>query len=205
MPTLGIDAFKAKLSGGGAKQNLFQVTCNFPAWAGGNSNLASFMIKAASMPGSTLTVAEVPFRGRKLKIAGDRTFDDWTITVINDVNMPLRSAFEQWSNGINAHIANSGRSNPSSYMTDMAISQLDRGGNVTKTYTLRGCWPSQIAPIDVSYDSEGIQEFQVTLSYQYWEAISTPTTGQGGQSFSASVGGSVSVGPFTVAADVTVG
>jgi len=126
MPTLGVDQFKSKLTGGGARANLFQVTCNFPGFAGGSSELASFMIKGASLPTSTMSPIEVPFRGRKLKIAGDRTFPEWTIKVINDVPMKLRDAFERWMNGINQHQSNIGRTNPKDYMTDWSVAQLDK-------------------------------------------------------------------------------
>ena len=200
MATLGVDAFKAKLVGGGARQNLFQVTCTFPSWVGGSTELAAFMIKAASLPGSTIGEIAVPFRGRKLKIAGDRSFDDWKVTVINDVNMPLRNAFEAWSNGINTNISNGGRTNPSSYMTDMRIDQLDRGGNISKSYIFRGCWPKVIDPIEMAYETEGIQDFGVTLAYQYWESTSTPISGAGrGASFGSGGGSGVS---FSLAADI---
>ena len=203
MPTLNIDQFKARLIGGGARQNLFQVTCNLPPWVRSAypvNDLASFMIKGASMPASTLGTIEIPFRGRKLKVAGDRTFEEWTITVINDLSFPVRNAFEYWSNGINSNKGNIGRNLLSEYESDWFINQLDKGGNITKSYVLRGAYPTNVAAIDVSYENEGIQEFQVTMAYQYWESNTTPVQGTGsGPAFGISV--SAKVGPFTVAAD----
>jgi hypothetical protein len=188
MSTLGVDQFKSKLTGGGARANLFQVTCNFPGFAGGNSELASFMIKAASLPGSTIGGIEVPFRGRKLKIAGDRTFDQWTITIINDVPMKLRDAFERWMNGVNQHQSNVGRGNPRDYQTDWAVTQLDKSGSPVKNYIFRGVFPRTVAPIDLSYETvDAIEDFQVTVDYQYWEAITTPSSGGSGN-FGSSVG-----------------
>jgi T4-like virus tail tube protein gp19 len=201
MPTLGVDQFKSKLTGGGARPNLFQVTCNFPGFAGGNSELASFMIKGASLPTSTMGSVEVPFRGRKLKIAGDRTFPEWTIKVINDVPMKLRDAFERWMNGINQHQSNIGRTNPKDYMTDWSVSQLDKSGAVVKQYIFRGVFPTTVGAIDLAYDSnDAIEEFDVTVQYQYWEANSTPSSGGSGASFgiSAGVSASVNVGGVSI-------
>ena len=168
---LNVDDFKAKLVGGGARPNLFKVICNFPAATGGKTELASFMIKGASLPSSVIAPIEVSFRGRKLKIAGDRTFEAWTITVINDNDMHIRNAFEKWMNYINQHLANAGSSNPASYQTDMTVQQLDREGKVVKSYNFRGVFPTNVAAIDLNYaTNDEIEEFTVELNYQYWEA-----------------------------------
>ena len=106
--SLRVDDFKAKLKGGGARPNLFRVTLNFPAYAGGNAELTSFMCKGAQLPASTINAVDVPFRGRQLKIAGDRTFEDWSVTVINDTGFEVRNAMERWMNGMNGHTANTG-------------------------------------------------------------------------------------------------
>ena len=105
MAILGVDDFKSKLTGGGARANLFKATLNFPGYAGGNVELASFMCKAAQLPGSIIAPITIPFRGRQLQIAGDRTFEPWSVTIINDVQMETRDAFERWMNGINQHSA----------------------------------------------------------------------------------------------------
>ena len=169
-----VDDFKAKLIGGGARANLFKATLTFPAYAAGDTELAQFMCKAAQLPASVLGQIDVPFRGRQLKIAGDRTFENWTVTIINDTNMATRDAFERWSNGINEHVANGGLTNPADYMTDMAVEQLDKGGETTKTYTIRSAYPVNISAIDVSNDSaDTIEEFTVEFAYQYWESNTT--------------------------------
>lgn len=174
MANLGINDFKAKLVGGGARNNLFKVTANFPAYAAGNVELASFLIKAAQLPSSLIAPITIPFRGRQLQIAGDRTFEAWGVTVINDTDFQLRNAFERWMNGINAHAANTGETNPSQYMADLAVEQLDRQGQVLKRYDFRGCWPSSVSAIDVSYDSENtIEEFGVEFQITYWESNTT--------------------------------
>jgi hypothetical protein len=169
-----VDDFKSKLIGGGARANLFKATLTFPAYASGDSELAQFMCKAAQLPGSTIGQIDIPFRGRQLKIAGDRVFENWTVTIINDSGMEVRDAFERWSNGINEHVANGGLTNPADYMTDMAIDQLDKAGSTTKTYTIRSAYPVNISPIDVSNDSaDTIEEFTVEFAYQYWESNTT--------------------------------
>jgi hypothetical protein len=171
---LNIDDFKAKLTGGGARPNLFKVICNFPSVAGGNTELASFMIKGAALPASVLGSIEVPFRGRKLKVAGDRTFEPWTITVINDNSMDIRNSFERWMNFINQHQANAGSANPSNYQTDMTVQQLDRAGKVVKSYNFRGVYPSNVSQIDLNFETnDAIEEFTVELNYQYWESDTT--------------------------------
>ena len=172
--SLGVDDFKSKLIGGGARANLFKVTCNFPGYAQGNSELASFMIKGATLPASVIAPIEVSFRGRKLKIAGDRTFEPWTITIINDTAMDIRNAFERWMNGINAHVANTGLSSPTLYQTDMLVEQLNRAGEVTKSYNIRGAFPTNISAIELNYETnDAVEDFTVELNYQYWESATT--------------------------------
>jgi|TARA_R100000353_G_scaffold26010_3_gene22151 hypothetical protein len=174
MAILGVDDFKAKLKGGGARPNLFKATINFPGYAGGNVELTSFMCRAAQLPASIMSEIIVPFRGRELKIAGDRTFDTWTPTIINDTDFDVRNAMERWMNGINAHSDNSGLTNPVDYQADLVVEQLDRDGSTIKTYNFRGCFPTNIDPIDLSYDpAAAIEEFSVTFQVQYWESNTT--------------------------------
>src|SRR6056300_904431 len=137
MAILGVDDFKSKLRGGGARPNLFKATINFPAYAGGDVELTSFLCEAAQLPGSTINPIIVPFRGRQVKIAGDRTFDTWTPTIINDTDMSIRNAMERWMNGINAHSANTGITSPILYEADLFVEQLDREGSSIKKYTFR--------------------------------------------------------------------
>jgi len=174
MAILGVDDFKSKLVGGGARSNMFKVTCNFPSYAQGDVELSSFMIKGAQFPSSVVAPIPVLFRGRQLQIAGDRTFEPVSLTVINDTGFEVRNAFERWMNGINEHNNNSGISNPTDYMADMLVEQLNKQGEVTKTYDLRGVFPTNLSTIELSYDNENqIEEFTVEMQVQYWESNTT--------------------------------
>jgi hypothetical protein len=174
MAILGVDDFKSKLSGGGSRANMFKVTCNFPGYAEGDVELTSFMCKAAQLPASVIAPITIPFRGRQLQIAGDRTFEPWNITVINDGEFVVRNSFERWMNGINQHEQNTGLVDPTEYQADMIVEQLRRDGTVSKTYNFRGTWPSNLSAIDVSSDSENsIEEFSVEFQVQYWESDTT--------------------------------
>jgi len=174
MAILGVDDFKSKLRGGGARPNLFKATINFPGYAGGDVELTSFLCKAAQLPASIMGTFDIPFRGRQLKMAGDRTFEPWTVTIINDTDFSIRNAMERWMNGINAHQANTGLSNPVDYQADLIIEQLDRDGSTVKTYNFRGCFPTNVAAIDVNYETvDQIEEFTVEFQVQYWESDTT--------------------------------
>ena len=174
MAILGVDDFKAKLTGGGARANLFKATLGFPGFVTGDVELASFMVKATQLPGSTIAAIPVAFRGRQLQIAGDRTFEPWSVTIINDTNFSLWNSFEEWMNGINQHNNNTGMTNPSDYMADMAVAQLDKDGTVVKNYNIRGCFPTALAPIEVGYENaDTIEEFTVEFQLQYWESDHT--------------------------------
>ena len=174
MAILGVDDFKAKLRGGGARPNLFKATINFPAYAGGDVETTSFLCEAAQLPGSTITPIVVPFRGRQLKMAGDRTFDTWSPTIINDTDFVIRDSMERWMNGMNAHSANTGLTNVVDYEADLLVEQLDKDGSIIKTYNFRGCFPTAVSPIDLSYASESeIERFTVEFQVQYWESNTT--------------------------------
>lgn len=174
MAILGVDDFKSKLKGGGARPNLFNCKLNFPAYALGDAELSSFMCKAAALPASNIAQITVPFRGRQLKIAGDRTFETWTITVINDTDFAVRDAMERWMNGINSHNANTGFNDPAEYQTDLTVEQLDKDGIVLKTYNFRSCFPTTIGAIELSYETvDTVEEFTVEFQVQYWESNTT--------------------------------
>lgn len=174
MAILGIDDFKAKIRGGGARPNLFKATINFPAYAQGDVEITSFLCKAAQLPASVMNFIDVPFRGRQLKIAGDRTFETWTPTIINDTDFGVRNAMERWMNGINAHQANTGFVNPVDYQADLIVEQIDRDETVLKTYNFRGCFPTNISAIDLNYETvDQIEEFTVEFQVQYWESGTT--------------------------------
>ena len=171
-----ISDFKAKLAGGGARANQFKVTMPFPGYAqvGGEIEELAFLCRATALPGMTVPAFNVPFRGRAVKIAGDRTIEDWSVTVYNDTNFKLRNAFERWMNGINNMTDNEGLTNPADYQVDAFVDQLDRNGATIKSYTLRGVFPTVVAPIELTYDeATAIEEFAVTFAYQYFESNTT--------------------------------
>ena len=171
-----INDFKAVLKGGGARANQFQVTLPFPGFAavGGETRVMSFLCKATHLPGMTLGEVPVPFRGRNLYIAGDRSFEAWTTTVFNDTDFLIRNALERWMNTINSLSDNSGLENPSDYQVDAYVDQLDRAGQVIKAYTFRGLWPLTIGNIDLGFDTnDAVEEFEVTYRYQFFETNTT--------------------------------
>ncbi len=171
-----ISDFKAKLAGGGARANQFKVTMPFPGYAsvGGEIEELAFLCRATSIPSMEVTNINVPFRGRAIKIAGDRTIPSWSITVYNDTNFKLRDAFERWQNGINNMSDNEGLTNPVDYQVDCFLDHLDRNGNTIKSYTLRGVYPQSIAGIPLDYEEAGaIEQFEVTLEYQFFDARTT--------------------------------
>lgn len=172
--SLRVDDFKSKLTGGGARANLFRVTVTFPSYAAGDVELTSFMCRAAQLPGSVIETIEVPFRGRQLKIAGDRSFESWTISVYNDTDFRVRNSFERWMNGINSHRDNSGRTNPTDYKADMLVQQLDKSGIAVKRYDFKGAFPINISAIDLNYDpATEIEQFDVEFQYDYWTSGTT--------------------------------
>tara|TARA_B100001029_G_scaffold37802_1_gene29043 strand:- start:2797 stop:3387 length:591 start_codon:yes stop_codon:yes gene_type:complete len=183
-PLRKITDFKSKLIGGGARSNLFEVVLNFPSIAPASSEVldkARFLVKAANLPASNIADITVPFRGRILHVAGDRTFDSWTITVINDTDFAIRSAMEAWMNAINRVSDNTGSTDPASYQADATVFQLDRSGETLRSYRFYDIFPTQVAPINLSYDTEGIQEFTAEFQVHWWEAAKGVGSAAGGE------------------------
>ena len=169
-----IDDFKANLIGGGARANQFRVTITPPPGIaiGLDVRRTSFLVKGSSLPAMTLAAIEVPFRGRKIYIAGDREFaDEWTTTFINDTDFMIRDAMERWQNGINDLADNTGVIAPADYQTDLSVEQMDRDDTVLKTYVFKSAWPTSVASIELTSDAaDAIEEFEVTWRYQHFEA-----------------------------------
>jgi hypothetical protein len=171
-----VDEFKSRLTGGGARGNLFQVTLANPRGGLGvelDIDFASFMCEAAQLPASNIGTIVIPFRGRQLKVAGDRVFDSWTVTVINDVEMKVRNEMERWMNAIANHADAGGVQNPELYFADLKVDQFDRDESVVKTYTFKDAWPSSISPIELSYADDNIERFTIEWQYQYWTSNTT--------------------------------
>ena len=169
-----IDDFKANLLGGGARANQFRVTITPPAGIaiGLDVRRASFLVTASNLPAQTLGEITVPFRGRQIYIAGDRTFEDtWSTTFLNDTDFMVRNAMELWMNGINDLADGTGTSTLADYQTDLQVEQLDRDDTILKTYIFRSAWPTTVAQIDLTSDTaDAIEEFEVTWRYQHFEA-----------------------------------
>ena len=187
-----IENFKSALANGGVRPTMFEVTITFPEVinkiVGTAAEKTTFLVKASQMPGSTIGVVEVPFRGRKLKVSGDRTFADWETTIINDGSFELRKAMEKWSEYIQNHNyalgarpldkgdATADRSrgvgnDNSGYFGTANVRQLDRQGNQLRMYQFNGIWPSVIEPISLNFgDVDTIEEYNVTFCVQYWHA-----------------------------------
>ena len=169
-----IDDFKANLIGGGARANQFRVTITPPPGIaiGLDVRRTSFLVRSSNLPAQTLGEITVPFRGRNIYIAGDRTFDDtWTTTFQNDTDFMVRNSMERWSNGINDLADNTGVVAPADYQTDLTVEQQDRDDTVLKTYIFRSAWPTTIAADELSSDTaDAIEEFEVTWRYQHFEA-----------------------------------
>lgn len=174
MSILGVDEFKAKLAGGGARPNLFKVELQYPAIQAASlrpTDLASFMCNATSLPASTINPVTVPFRGRQLYVAGDRTFAPWSVNIINDTNFEVRRSMESWMNAMNGHQTNTGEVSPEQYQSDMTVVQLDKNEDSLYSYTFRGCFPTNISEIALSYGAnDTIEEFNVSFMVQYWES-----------------------------------
>ena len=158
----------------GVRPNMFQVDITFPSTVGADNELVTYMCKSAVLPAANIGVIEVPFRGRTVKIAGDRTFDNWSATFINDKEMKSRAYFEKWLNEINTHKANTANDiNPTSYGRTVVIRQLEKDSNVNGTdlrsYKLWYAFPISTSAIDLAYDSnDQIEEFSVEFQYSYW-------------------------------------
>ena len=180
-----ITNFRDRLVGGGARPNLFEVNIELPDGVIGQADYRDdvrFMVKAAEIPAANVGNIPVPFRGRVLPVAGDRTFDPWTVTIINDSKFNIRDAMEQWSNKINDLQFDVGDISPSNYQTKAEVFQLSRGGktssasstggetiNVLRTYNFEGIYPSVVSSIPLDYGAtDSIEEFQVTFNYLFW-------------------------------------
>ena len=174
-----VNLFRANLLGDGARPNLFQVSLAFPLVA--NSPLAgariSFLAKTAQLPGSTVGTAPLFYFGREMKFAGNRSFPDWSITIINDEDFNVRNGFERWMDALNSHslnIRNPAAINQLGYQVDAQVTQFSKAGVPIKNYNFVGMFPVDVSPIELDWGSnDSIEEFSVTLAYQYWEADTT--------------------------------
>ena len=173
-----INNFRAQLVGQGARPNLFEVSVPFPgaANAGEAGQKMTFMCKGAQIPGADIGMVEVPYFGRNIKLAGNRTFAEWTTTVINDEDFAIWSGMVNWMNGIQGHGENTRSIQGSDYQVDAMVTQYGKEGEVIKQITMVNCWPSSIPAIELGWDTnDAIEEFAVTWQYDYWQAIDNLT------------------------------
>ena len=170
-----VNEFRSQLVGDGARPNLFAVTLVFPTFVplgAAAGQKITFMAKTAQLPGSTVGTVPMYYFGRELKFAGNRTFADWTLTIINDEDFIIRNALEQWSSSINSHVANlrnTAAENQTTYAIDAKVQQFGKDGKAINEYDFVGMFPTDLSPIDLDWGSnDSIEEYSVTFSYQYW-------------------------------------
>lgn len=170
--SLDVNDFKAKFSGG-ARPNRFRVLISFPSFVGGDTEETSFMVKAASMPGVQSGEINLPWRGRQIPYPGDKTFEPWTATVLNDIDFAVRNDLIAWHNGINDNVTNSSNQPIDSWFSDIIVEQLGLAeGEVLKRYKLYGAYPQSVGEISLDNDSENqIETFETTFRYLYWQEV----------------------------------
>ena len=178
-----ITEFRSRLAGGGARANLFEVEIDFPEDLALNRtdvlDKVPFLVKAAEIPASNLGNIPVPYRGRVLPVAGDRTFDPWTVTIINDTDFSIRDAMEKWSNSINDLQTAQGTINPEIYQRSAFVKQLSREGTspgdpekLLRQYKFEGIYPNTVSNIPLDFGAtDQIEEFQVTFNYLFYEVV----------------------------------
>ena len=178
MTTFNVERFKSALTNGGARPNQFAVQLSFPTYVTGATLAvarAPFLVSVAELPGQTVNPAIVQYRGREVKFVGDRVYAPWTITVLNDAEMSIRTAMEQWMNGMEDYANKFGRLQPSEYQRDMQVFQLDRNGNALKSYNIINGFPVDLSPVALDFGAnDQISSFTVTFQYQHFTTSNNP-------------------------------
>jgi hypothetical protein len=183
--SFNVDTFRTAMKNDGARPNLFEVSLQFPSFVelGGLAGSQSrFFVKTAQLPGTTIGAVTVPYFGREVKVAGNRIFADWTVSILNDEDFAIRNAFERWHRGINGNVTNlrelgaistSPAAPGTSYAVDAEVVQYAKiGGSPIKKYKFVGLFPNDISPIDLDWGAnDTIEEYSITLSYQYWTTV----------------------------------
>jgi hypothetical protein len=173
-----VERFKAELTNGGARPNQFAVQLTFPNYVASRAaavRKGPFLVSTSELPGQTIGIAPVFYRGRIVKLAGDRDFAPFNCTVLNDAGFTIRTALEQWMNGIDDLQNKTGRLVPSQYQTDMFVTQLDRNGAVLKQYKLIGAFPTEVGPVALDFGTnDALSTFAVSFQYQTFEFSNNP-------------------------------
>ena len=178
MTTFNVERFKSALTNGGARPNQFAVQLSYPTYVAGAPLAVArspFLVNIAELPGQTVNPAIVQYRGREVKFVGDRIYAPWTITVLNDAEMSVRSALEQWMAGMEDYADKFGRLQPSEYQRDLDVYQLDRNGNILKSYKLVNAFPVDLSPVALDFGAnDQISQFTVTFQYQHFTTSNNP-------------------------------
>lgn len=168
-----LNQFRTQLKNGGVRPNQFQVRLTFPLYVDEyrrNLEASSFLVNVAELPGQTMGIAPVYYRGREIKLPGDKVFAPFTCTILNDSDMTLRKALEQWMNGIENVESKTGLTNPRSYLAPIEVLQLDRNGNTLRRYKLIDAFPMELSPIGLDFAAnDTLSTFSVTFAYQHFE------------------------------------
>ena len=178
MSNFNVERFKSSLTNGGARPNQFMVQLSFPTYVTGAQLAvarAPFLVSVAELPGQTVNPAIVQYRGREVKFVGDRIYAPFTITVLNDAEMSIRTAMEQWMGGMEDYVGKFGRLQPSAYQRDMQVFQLDRNGNALKAYNIANAFPVDLSPVGLDFGAnDQISSFTVTFQYQHFTISNNP-------------------------------
>jgi len=178
MTTFNVERFKSALTNGGARPNQFAVQMSFPTYVAGAQLAvarAPFLISVAELPGQTVNPAIVQYRGREVKFVGDRIYAPFTMTVLNDAEMSIRTGLEQWMGGMEDYAGKFGRLQPSEYQRDLQVFQLDRNGNALKSYSIVNAFPVDLSPVGLDFGAnDQISSFTVTFQYQHFTVSNNP-------------------------------
>ena len=185
MASFNVQEFRSQMTGDGARPNLFNCELPFLGNLLGTASVKyNFMCRAAQLPGSTVNQVPVNYFGRELKFAGNRTFTEWTVTIINDEDFVIRNAFELWMSRLNSHVSNLRAANyvsPSQYQQDGIVTQFGKADEILKVYKFIGMFPIDISPIELDWGAnDTIEEYAVTFAYQWWESDTTDSVATSG-------------------------
>ena len=161
-----VTEFTGAIKNGGARPNLFEATILSPS---GDMSDFRYMCKAAQVPGSTIPAIDVPYFGRQIRVAGNRTFEPWTVTIMNDENFTIRNGLEGWMEKINSHVGNNTVLPLESYKTTGDVIHFGKNGGKIARYQFEGLFPTEIGAIELSWENnDQIEEYTVTFAYDYW-------------------------------------
>lgn len=178
--SFSLNDIRSNLIFGAARQTLFKVSISNPVTKDADS-IIQFMVQASQIPASNLGTINIPYFGRTLKLAGDRTYDPWSVTVINDEDFKVRNALETWSNSINGLVSNQ-RSGPGNFKSTATVVQYSKTNVPIREYTFDGIFPAEISTIDLDWSAvDAYQTFNVTFQYDWWTANGRGKTGNPGQ------------------------